>query len=162
MSQDNNPFGNAAPAPQQQAANPYAAAPNGSTSSAPPQNPYAAPRANVVTGAGQDGEKQSLMKLLFSFNGRIPRKAYWLAYLGVMVVYGLSVTIQEWIILLTFIPVIWSALALGTKRLHDTDRSGWWQLIAIIPLVGLVLLYWFMTRGTEGPNRFGGDATGMY
>lgn len=53
------------------------------------------------------------------------------------------------------------SIAIGVRRLHDKDRSGWWLLIALVPLVGaLVLLYWFVTRGTEGANRFGPDPLG--
>lgn len=49
-------------------------------------------------------------------------------------------------------------LAVGVRRLHDTDRTGWWLLIAIIPLIGaIVLLVFFCSRGTSGPNRFGRD-----
>ena len=53
------------------------------------------------------------------------------------------------------------SISLGIRRLHDTDRSGWWLLIAFIPLVGLiVLLYFACLRGTTGPNRFGADPLG--
>lgn len=49
-------------------------------------------------------------------------------------------------------------LAVAVRRLHDTERSGWWLLIMFVPLIGLlVLIYWFVLRGTEGPNRFGPD-----
>jgi uncharacterized membrane protein YhaH (DUF805 family) len=60
--------------------------------------------------------------------------------------------------------ILWSlgnllpSLAVGVRRLHDTDRSGWWLLIALIPLIGaIVLIVFFCTRGTTGPNRFGED-----
>ncbi|MCL4105070.1 UNVERIFIED_CONTAM: hypothetical protein GTU68_018777 [Idotea baltica] len=44
------------------------------------------------------------------------------------------------------------------RRLHDHDKSGWWIFITLIPLIGAVLmLYWFATRGTVGPNQFGAD-----
>lgn len=47
-------------------------------------------------------------------------------------------------------------LAVSVRRLHDIDRSGWWLLIVLIPIAGwLVLLWWFIQRGTEGPNQFG-------
>lgn len=47
-------------------------------------------------------------------------------------------------------------LAVGVRRLHDTDRSGWWLLISLIPILGsLVLLYFFVQPGTAGDNRFG-------
>jgi uncharacterized membrane protein YhaH (DUF805 family) len=50
------------------------------------------------------------------------------------------------------------SLALAVRRLHDLDRTGWWLLLALIPLIGeIILLIWFCTRGTVGPNRFGPD-----
>ena len=49
-------------------------------------------------------------------------------------------------------------LAVAARRLHDTDRSGWWLLLAFFPVIGVVvLLWWACTRGTQGPNRFGAD-----
>ncbi len=51
-------------------------------------------------------------------------------------------------------------LAVSVRRLHDIDRSGWWLLIILIPLIGvLVLIYWTVQRGTDGPNRFGKSGT---
>ena len=59
---------------------------------------------------------------------------------------------------------IWSlinllpSLAVGVRRLHDTDRSGWWLLIGLIPLIGFIVLIVFVaTKGTTGPNQFGED-----
>ncbi len=44
----------------------------------------------------------------------------------------------------------------SVRRLHDIDRSGWWLLIIFIPLIGmLVLLYWMTRPGTDSANRFG-------
>lgn len=52
-------------------------------------------------------------------------------------------------------------LAVAVRRLHDTDRSGWWLLIGLIPLIGsLILLWFFISDGTPGPNRFGDDPKG--
>lgn len=49
-------------------------------------------------------------------------------------------------------------LAVAVRRLHDGDRSGWWLLIGLIPVIGgLVLLVFFIISGTRGPNRFGPD-----
>ena len=46
--------------------------------------------------------------------------------------------------------------AVGARRLHDTDRSGWWQLLFLVPVLGwIVLIVFWCQRGTEGPNRFG-------
>ncbi len=47
-------------------------------------------------------------------------------------------------------------LAVAARRLHDTDRSGWWLLLGLIPLIGsLVLIFFLVQKGTEGCNRFG-------
>ena len=62
------------------------------------------------------------------------------------------------------ISTIWSlatllpSLAVGARRLHDIDRSGWWLLLIFLPLIGaIVLIVFFAKRGTAGPNRFGND-----
>lgn len=48
------------------------------------------------------------------------------------------------------------SLAVGIRRLHDIDKSGWWTLILFVPLVGIILLIvWYCTKGTPGANRFG-------
>ena len=48
------------------------------------------------------------------------------------------------------------SLAVTARRLHDTDRSAWWILIALIPLIGAIVLLVFLVQdGTPGPNRFG-------
>jgi uncharacterized membrane protein YhaH (DUF805 family) len=41
--------------------------------------------------------------------------------------------------------------------LHDTDRSGWWLLIGLVPVLGWLLLWFMVSDGTAGPNRFGED-----
>lgn len=49
-------------------------------------------------------------------------------------------------------------LAVSVRRLHDSDKSGWWLLIGFIPLIGTIVLFVFMVMGgTHGPNRFGAD-----
>jgi uncharacterized membrane protein YhaH (DUF805 family) len=57
---------------------------------------------------------------------------------------------------------IYLALALYAKRWHDRDKSGWWSLIILIPIIGAVwmLVELGILEGTRGPNRFGPDPLG--
>jgi uncharacterized membrane protein YhaH (DUF805 family) len=49
-------------------------------------------------------------------------------------------------------------LAMSVRRLHDTDRSGWFVLLALIPLVGfIILLVFYVQEGTPGDNKFGAN-----
>ena len=47
-------------------------------------------------------------------------------------------------------------IAVGIRRLHDTDRVGYWLLIGIVPVIGwIMLIIWLCRRGTPASNRFG-------
>lgn len=50
------------------------------------------------------------------------------------------------------------SIAVVIRRLHDIDRTGWWILLGFVPIVGtIVLIVFFVQRGTTGANRFGPD-----
>jgi uncharacterized membrane protein YhaH (DUF805 family) len=86
--------------------------------------------------------------LLFSFDGRINRKPFWLATIAIvviiMILFGLVMVFAgaafltgdvsalggfALLIVLCYIPLLWISLALGAKRLHDRDKSAWWLLL---------------------------------
>ena len=106
-------------------------------------------------------------ELLFTFNGRISRKPFWLVVM-VMISSGILCAIIIPILpqALKMIPLVvlglisvWSGLAVAVKRWHDRDKSGWWVLIGLIPIIGPIWA-WVengFLRGTEGANRFGPD-----
>lgn len=52
------------------------------------------------------------------------------------------------------------AIAITTRRLHDTDRSGWWQLLYLTIIGGIVVLIFLVLDGTIGKNRYGEDPKG--
>lgn len=53
------------------------------------------------------------------------------------------------------------SLAVGARRLHDTGRSGWWQLLWIVLIIGwIILIVWLATDGDSGPNKYGPDPKG--
>lgn len=108
-----------------------------------------------------------------TFTGRTQRSGYW--YWVLFIVLGnlvfsavdtalFQATPDQPVSLLggvfalaTFLP----SLAVGVRRLHDIDRTGWWLLLYLIPVIGfLVLLYFLVQRGTRGANRFGPDPRG--
>jgi uncharacterized membrane protein YhaH (DUF805 family) len=100
--------------------------------------------------------------LLFSFSGRLNRQPFWLFVLVSAII---SVIAQfpdgrepGAFSVIVFLALLWPWLATTAKRLHDTDRSAWWILLAFIPLIGAIwLLVLELLRGTDGPNRFGPD-----
>lgn len=63
-----------------------------------------------------------------------------------------------WLVGFFMLAMLTPWLAVAVRRLHDTDRSGWWLLILFVPLIGQIILFVFLvTGGTRGPNRFGPD-----
>jgi uncharacterized membrane protein YhaH (DUF805 family) len=62
-------------------------------------------------------------------------------------------------IIVLFLLLLWPSICLYAKRWHDRDKSGWWSLIGLIPIIGglWMLIELGFLRGTEGPNRFGPD-----
>ena len=95
------------------------------------------------------------------FSGRAVRSEYWywvLFYsLGTLVAGIIDGVLGMSIISGLFgLAMILPNLAVAVRRLHDLDRSGWWILIGLIPLIGwIILIIWYCSRGTPGPNRFG-------
>jgi uncharacterized membrane protein YhaH (DUF805 family) len=133
--------------------------------------------------------------LLFSFRGRINRAKYWLAILVYLIFWLIMVAIAfatafiaPWLMFILFgiaiIPSIISGIAIGIKRLHDRDKSGWWLLLfylvpsvlerigdrainnepvaIIVYLASFAISIWGFVeigclRGTIGANRYGPD-----
>ncbi|SMF05625.1 Uncharacterized membrane protein YhaH, DUF805 family [Alteromonadaceae bacterium Bs31] len=130
------------------------------------ENIYKAPESNVDDGS-YEVANLSMKEILFSFSGRIPRKTYWLSFLGLiaalivlivlLVLIGVSESVLSILTLIIYIPALWISLAIQVKRWHDRDKSGWWVLISIIPIIGPI---WAFVEngclaGDEGVNRFG-------
>ena len=89
------------------------------------------------------------------FNGRASRSEYWWWVLFFLLGSAAAGVVGHIANGLFGLAVLLPSIAVATRRLHDTDRSGWLQLIGIIPLIGLlILLFWTVQEGKE-PNRFG-------
>lgn len=118
--------------------------------------------------------------LLFSFQGRIGRAPYWYFVLAVTVLFGALFVYAgvsmfnaaslgdanavsqgggaaAMVVPIASLLLLWPSLAISAKRWHDVDKSAWWILIALVPVVGglIALVFNGFIAGTPGPNRFG-------
>ena len=107
-----------------------------------------------------------VLKKYAVFQGRAGRKEYWyfilfyiLTYIVLAIIDGMTGTFSDGIGLLsglyslaTLIP----SLAVAVRRLHDTNRSGWWLLISLVPIIGAIVLLVFMVQESQpGNNQYG-------
>ena len=102
-----------------------------------------------------------------NFSGRACRSAYWFWILFTFIVSVVANIIDVALLAALGLPIlglIWSlavilpSIAVGVRRLHDLDKSGWWILSGFIPIIGwIVFIIWACTKGTDGTNRFGPD-----
>jgi len=111
-----------------------------------------------------------ITKKYAEFNGRARRKEFWYFFLCNLAI-GIALGILSLIPFIgrLFAVVSWlfslalliPNLAVGFRRLHDTNRSGLWILLVLIPLVGaIILLVWAAMEGTAGENQYGPDPKG--
>ena len=116
----------------------------------------------------------SVLKRYATFTGRAGRREYW-TYLLIYVLIYVALLLVDVItgtfnleteigltsgvfLLATLVP----SIAVAVRRLHDTDRSGAWLLLGFIPLVGdIVLLFFLIQEGDSGPNRYGAVPPGV-
>ena len=101
-------------------------------------------------------------QLLFSFEGRVPRQIFWIAWgIGVAVSFAVFFASPIWAI--ASLVLIWPQIAIGCKRFHDFGKSGWLQLIGLLPFVGglLVLVWAGITPSDPGDNIYGPPFSGL-
>ena len=106
-------------------------------------------------------------KKYVEFSGRARRREFWLFFLfnilagivaGVLdLVLGTGRMLNSAYSLAVFLP----GIAVSIRRLHDTDRSGWWYLLVFLPIIGWIVLFVFdCLDSTPGDNRFGPNPKG--
>lgn len=98
------------------------------------------------------------------FSTRASRSEFWFFQLFVLLMTFVASIIDDLILdsdlapisLIVSIAIITPSIAVGARRLHDIGRSGWWQLLWLIPILGwIVLVLWWTTKSDVGDNRFG-------
>lgn len=104
----------------------------------------------------------TVLKKYAVFSGRASRPEFWWYYL-VYVILAIIVSLIDGaigannvLIGIYFLALFLPTLAVTVRRLHDSDKRGWWVLIQLIPIVGtIVMLVFLVSQGTPGDNRFG-------
>ncbi|WML48330.1 DUF805 domain-containing protein [Neobacillus sp. PS3-34] len=104
----------------------------------------------------------NVLKNYTGFSGRARRKEYWMFFLVnaiISIVLSILQSVADLNNLLTglySLAVLLPSIAVGIRRLHDTGRSGWWLLIALIPIVGGIILLVFTCQDSqENENQYG-------
>lgn len=117
-------------------------------------------------------EPMTPLQILFGFRGRVPRRIWWLY--GVLATSGVGVIATVLLRVVGFgaaqvedavnFLLLWPVVAVSVKRWHDRDRSGWWVLVCLLPVIGWLwaLVDNGLRRGTPGPNRYGDDLTDRF
>lgn len=109
-----------------------------------------------------------LLEICLSFDGRINRSTYWKGYLVLIVAGVVLALIARWLDTMIGLQgssitdlfsmlALWPWTALNVKRWHDLNKSGWWILIVLIPVIGIIWAFIEIgfLAGTKGHNRFG-------
>jgi uncharacterized membrane protein YhaH (DUF805 family) len=135
-------------------------------------NPYEAPASFAQWKANRGIPTRGLAWVLFSFDGRIPRRTYWGASIAVTLAFYAFVFVLAAVFgedspatkagfILGYLLMIWMTFAIAAKRWHDRDKSAWWILISLIPLIGPIWAFIEngCLRGTYGHNDYGPDPT---
>ncbi|MGW3650449.1 DUF805 domain-containing protein [Streptomyces sp. NPDC000878] len=102
-----------------------------------------------------------MLKKYAVFSGRARRKEYWMAALFSVII-SIVLAIVDAVIGVQILSTLYTlavlvpGLAITVRRLHDTGRSGWWLLFALVPLVGgITLLVFVCLDGEAGENKYG-------
>ncbi len=100
------------------------------------------------------------------WEGRAPRAEYWWFELAQLLIIVAALIIDQiigtgFIYIIAVIALILPSIAVLIRRLHDTDRSGWWFWIMILPIIGsIVILVFTLIAGDEGDNKYGPNPYG--
>ena len=90
------------------------------------------------------------------FNGRASRSEFWWFYLFYTLCWIIGFVINPVVELVVVLGLLLPYIAVAARRLHDIDKSGWLQLIGLIPLIGwIIMIIWCATEGHKKKNKYG-------
>lgn len=84
-----------------------------------------------------------------TFSGRASRSEFWWFFLFQILVSIVASMLGDVVAGLVSLALLLPALAVGTRRLHDIGKSGWWQLIMLTVIGLLLLIYWWVQPGNN-------------
>lgn len=97
-----------------------------------------------------------LMKKYAAFDGRAGREEFWhFTLINVVISLGLYAGLNEVWAVYYSLAILIPTIAVSVRRLHDIDRSGWWFLMVVVPILDIVLLFMMLLDGKPGPNQYG-------
>jgi uncharacterized membrane protein YhaH (DUF805 family) len=96
----------------------------------------------------------------FNFKGRASRPEFWWFYLFTILLSWAAILVDSSRVLsgIVNLAVFFPVIAAGSRRLHDTNRSGWWQLLSLTVIGIIPLIIWWASEGSDQENRFGSPA----
>lgn len=94
------------------------------------------------------------------FNGRATRTEYWWFFLAVLLGSAVLLIASYRLYVLFSLVTVLPMIAVGSRRLHDTNRSGWWQLLALVPF-GVILVCIYLAQRTVSPIDLKDPARGL-
>lgn len=114
--------------------------------------------------------KLAVMKNYVNFSGRANRTEYWYfilaSFLLAIVINVIAAILPDsigWILPVVLnLALLLPSIAAGIRRLHDINKSGWFMLICLIPLVGLYLIYLLAQPSDSGSNNYGEPSNNLY
>ena len=89
------------------------------------------------------------------FSGRATRSEYWWFVLAYFILALVTGFIHEYLYFLVVLVVLVPMISAGVRRLHDIGKTGWLLLLGLIPLVGLVLIYFMVQPTQPESNQYG-------
>lgn len=93
------------------------------------------------------------------FTGRSTRKEFWM-FMVFYLIFNMLAKLLGWMLNIDFISPLYSlilllpCLSIAARRLHDIGKSGWWQLLYLIPIIGTLVLIYFYVQESQGNNQY--------
>lgn len=90
-----------------------------------------------------------------NFSGRASRSEMWWFFLFQITVLIAAAIIDQTVYVVSALALFLPAMSVQIRRMHDIGKSGWYLLVSMIPLIGLIVIYWLCKEGEQSANEYG-------